>query len=368
MFVAGEASAEQYGARVIMELKRRLPGAKFFGIGGDAMRDAGMELLFHIRETSVMGFLEVAKNYRRIDGILRSCTRELRTRRPDLLVLIDYPGFNLKLAAEAKASGIKVVYYIAPQVWAWGKHRVKNIRERVSELAVVFPFEETFFRREGVHATFVGHPLLEILPNTDRKKFLKDARLQDGLILALLPGSREQELQRMLPVMIEAAKRLREKTGCIPAIGAAQLPDEIYFKFLRPDDNIPLLRNQTHSLMQHAHAAIVTSGTATVELAFYQTPMVIVYKAAPLNYFIGKRLVKVPNIGMVNLLAEKEIVPELIQNEMTADAIFENVLPFLIDKDVHEQTQAKLGIVRSRMGEAGASARVADLILSALSR
>jgi lipid-A-disaccharide synthase len=227
----------------------------------------------------------------------------------------------------------------------------------------VFPFEESLYKTLDVPVTFVGHPLLEILPTTDRAAFLADAGLPDRPLLALLPGSRVQELHRMLPVMLEAARTLKERTGCTVAIGASHLPDEAYAS-ARGGDETPLLRGMTHRLMEHAHAAIVTSGTATVETAFYQTPMIIVYKASAVNYAIGRRLVRVSHIGMPNILAGRRIVPELLQGEASADSIVAHMLPLLTDDAARTAMIRDLAAMRASMGEAGASQKVADLALA----
>ena len=364
MIIAGEASGDQYGARVIRALRDHVPDAEVFGIGGDLMAAEGMELLYHISQTAIMGFVEVARHAGFLRTMFRTCREELERRRPDVVLLIDYPGFNLRFAKRVKEKGIKVLYYISPQVWAWGKGRAAKMKGLVDHLAVVFPFEEEIFREAGVPVSFVGHPLLEILGHTDRNEFLLANGLSaDRPILGLLPGSRAQEIDRLLPAMLAAADIIQQETGCQSAIGASHLPDKHYLRHLGDRTDIPLLRYATHALMQHSHAVVVASGTATVETAYYGTPMVIVYRASLLNYQIGRRLIRIENIGMANILAGKRIVPELLQHEVTPEYIAEYTFPYFLDPARRSTTLANLRSVRERMGTPGASARVAELLM-----
>jgi lipid-A-disaccharide synthase len=313
-----------------------------------------------------MGFVEIARHWRLIRSMFADCRKVLLDRRPAALVLIDYPGFNMRFARDARRAGIPVVYYISPQVWAWGKHRLRKLSGLVDKLACVFPFEEPLFRGAGIDATFVGHPLLEILETVERKDFLSAHGLPDKPILGLFPGSRKQEINRMLPVMLEAARMVRKETGCQPVIGAASQPDEVFNALMRSSDDIILLRSATHGLMQHSHAALVTSGTATVETALYETPMVIAYRASFLNYQIGRRIVNVQHIGMPNILAGRTIAPELIQNDCTAERMRDAILPFFTDPEARQNMIDDLAKVRSLLGDHGASGRVAELVLEVM--
>lgn len=363
LLVAGEASGDQYGARLIRAYRERHPDATFFGIGGDLMAGEGMELLYHIRDTAFMGFVEVFKNYPAIKEIFNRTLEAYSSRRADAVVLIDYPGFNLRLAGKIKERGGRVLYYISPQVWAWGKHRAKKMKSLVDHLAVVFPFEAEFFQEYDVPVTFVGHPLLEILQQHDGDAFRNTWGLPaDTPILALLPGSREQEIRRLLPAMLESAEMLSERCACTAAVGAARQPDALYESLMRDYPSVPLIRDATHALMQHAHAAVVASGTATVETAFYETPMVIVYRASTLNYMIGSRLIRVDNIGMANILAGKRIVPELLQRDVSPGYITRFILPYFRDEERYENTRRELRQVRESLGSPGASGRVAALL------
>jgi len=364
MIIAGEASADQYGARVVRALRERAPDAQIFGIGGDLMAAEGVELLFHISQTAIMGFVEVAKNIVFLKRMLAECTAALRNRTPDIVLLIDYPGFNLRFAARARRAGVRVLYYISPQLWAWGKNRGTKMRKLVDQLAVVFPFEVQLYQRMNIPVSFVGHPLLEILEKHDREETLRKFDLpSDRPLLGLFPGSRKQEVDRLLPPMLEAAVSIRESSNCLPVIGAARLSDDVYRRHLSVHEDVPLLRNATHALMQHSRAAIVASGTATLETALYETPMLIVYKTSYLNYAIGKRLITIHDIGMVNILAGRRIVPELLQNEVTPENIAASILPLLADGEQRENTLRALRTVRHSLGSPGASERVAAMLL-----
>ena len=363
MIIAGEASGDLYGARLMRAFRAIHPEASFFGIGGDLMREEGAELLYHISQTAIMGFVEVAKHYPFLKQVFGDCEKTYAERRPDAVVLIDYPGFNLRFARKVKEAGGRVLYYISPQVWAWGKNRARKMAGIIDHLACVFPFEEELFNDAGIPTTFVGHPLAEILEDTSRQDFLSAHGLSDDRpVLGLFPGSREQEIRRLLPAMLEGAELLRERTGCTVAIGAARQPDEMYAPYLRGFEHVRLVRGATHALMQHSHAAVVASGTATVETAWYGTPMVIVYRASWLNYQIGKRLVNVPNIGMVNILAGHRIVPELLQDDVRPDYIYDYMIPYCIKPDRRAATIQALRQVRNKLGDPGASSRTAGLL------
>jgi lipid-A-disaccharide synthase len=367
MIIAGEDSADQYAGRLIEALQRHRPGLQFFGIGGKNMREAGVSILFSTDETSIMGFAEVVTHIGLIRRMFKRCEEELLRRKPSAVVLIDYPGFNLRFAKKVKEAGIPVIYYISPQVWAWGKNRTKKMAPLVDHLAVVFPFEEEIFLKEGIPTTFVGHPLLEILEHSERHDFIKKHNLPDKRILALLPGSRKQEIERMLPPMLEATRILARDHDFVTAIGVADLALDRYTAHLGNYQDVSLLSNATHGLMQHAFAALVTSGTATVETAFYETPMAVAYKTSTINYAIGKRLVNVDNIAMVNILAGKRIVPELVQHEVSPHTLADAIRPAFEDPTYYANTVEELKIIKEQMGSVGTSERVAEIVLSYIS-
>jgi lipid-A-disaccharide synthase len=364
--VAGEASGDLHGSGVVRELRKRVPSLEIFGIGGDRMQEEGMELLYHISAMSFMGFAEVVRNIRFIRAVERHLAREMARRRPDVVVLIDYPGFNLRLAQRARRAGIRVLYYISPQVWAWHKNRVQQMRSCVDSIKVVFPFEVDIYRNEGMDAEFVGHPLVERIGSTlSRTEFRERYRMVPGKkILALLPGSRPQEISTIFPTMLQAAERLRTALDLEVAVGVAP---NLGAGFLRPylpqGSPIHCIEHGTYDLMAHADAAIVTSGTATLETGWFGTPMAVVYRTSAITFFIGRMLVDVPHIGLVNIVAGKRIVPEFIQGEMTAANLEIAVGRMLRDQSYASDLRHELAVIRTKLDGPGASARVAEGIL-----
>jgi len=320
MIVAGEASGDLHGAGVVRELKRRQPGCDLFGIGGDKMHAAGMELIYHIRELSFMGFWEVLQHLPVIRSVERTLAALLVARRPDVLLLIDYPGFNLRFARTASRHGIKILYYISPQVWAWNPGRVRKMKSLIDKMLVVFPFEIDIYRKEGIDVEFVGHPLLEIFDSpVSRDEFCKRWGF-DGQkkILGLFPGSRRQEVERIFPAMLGAARILHAEYDVHVAVGVSSALEVDFLRsFLRDDFPVRLIQHATHDIMKNADLAIVTSGTATLETGYFQTPMIIVYKTSLLTYLIGRLFVRIKNIGLVNIVAGRKIVPELLQSKVT---------------------------------------------------
>ncbi|MFN0158737.1 MAG: lipid-A-disaccharide synthase [Bacteroidota bacterium] len=366
MVIAGEASGDLHGSGVVRELKSRLPALDVFGVGGEKMKDEGMELIYHISRLSFMGLLEVVKHLPLIKEVERRLDGLLETRRPDVLVLIDYPGFNLRFAKRAKARGIKVLYYISPQVWAWHKSRVKKIKTLVDRMKVVFPFEVDFYRKEGINVEFVGHPLVESIGSmVTRAEFIRTHGLDgNGKILALLPGSRKQEIEMIFPAMVEAGMRLQRGRNINVVVGVAPNLDVSSLKaMVSPDAHFTFVRNATYDLMKNADAAIVTSGTATLETGWFGTPMAVVYKTSPVTYFIGRMLVDVKNIGLVNIVAGEEVVPEFIQHRLTPAKLVEAVSRMLDDTTYAADIRRRLAVIKTRLGSPGAARRVVDGIV-----
>ncbi len=365
MIVAGEQSGENYGALLARALREHDPGLRLFGIGGNRMQEAGVEILFHVRQLAFMGFAEVLRHLPFIRKVMNRCVAALEEFQPDTVVLIDYPGFNLRFARHAKARGIRVIYYVSPQVWAWGSSRVEKMKELIDHMIVVFPFEEELYGRAGMPATFVGHPIVETLAaGSSRTDFMDSHKLEDHALLALLPGSRRQEIARHLPVFAKAAMKLKEIHGCTVAVArTSAVPRELYDDVLTRYPGICIVEDDTHRLLEHAHAAIVASGTATVETAFYLTPMVVAYRTNLLTYLIGKRIINVRHIGMVNILAEKQVAPEIIQYQLTAENLVNAVEPYFTDTALYKETIDELKKVRSLLGTPGASGKAAEIIL-----
>lgn len=364
MIIAGEASGDLHGSGVVRELKRLDPNIDVYGVGGDRMKREGMNLVYDIRELGFMGFFEVLKHIPFVRTMERTLEQIVKFKRPDVLVLIDYPGFNLRFAAVAKRYNVKIVYYISPQVWAWNKGRVRKMRGLIDKMLVIFPFEVDFYKHEGIDAEFVGHPLLEVLePQLDKQSLCKRYGI-DGQkeIIALLPGSRLQEIENIFPTMLRAAKGVAAELDMEIAVGIAPTLEEKYFKTFFKVDNVHLVKGATYELMQHSRFAFVTSGTATLETACFGTPMFVVYRTSWLTYLIGRAMIRVKNIGLVNIVAQKRIVPEFVQHQATAKNLMRAALELLRDPDRVTDMKAELSKIRGMLGEHGASRTVAERI------
>ena len=367
MIIAGEASGDLHGSGLVRELKTKNPDLQIFGIGGDKMQQQGMELIYHVNEMSVLGFWDVLKQFRFFKRVYKNVVRKLEQEKPAVLVLIDYPGLNLKLAKAAHKIGIKVLYYIAPQVWAWGAKRVKKMVQTVNKMAVIIPFEEKMYRDAGIDATFVGHPLLEILQiKLNKKEFIAKYGLNPKYkIIGLLPGSRPLEVKRLLPEMMRTTERFKRKHLEIQIIiGKADSVDpEIYKQLIPEKSDVQLLENSSYEIMKHCDLLIVASGTATLESALFETPLIIVYKVDPVSYFIGKQLVRIDSIGLVNVIAEKKIAPEFIQHQFRAENLIPEMENLLFNEKRQLKTISDLRKIKQKLGEVGASERTARMIL-----
>ena len=366
VIVAGETSGDLHGAKLVTALQARNDRLDFHGVGGPALRRAGVKILVDAAALSVVGLTEAVAKLPAILNGLRTVKRNLRELKPDLLILIDFPDFNLKLAAEAKKIGIRVLYYISPQIWAWRPGRVKQIARLVDHMAVILPFEEEFYKNYQVPVTFVGHPLLDHpLPASDQAIKKTNSR---PLVVGLLPGSRENEIVRHVPVMLEAAAMLKARFRGLrflishaPAVRREQL--ELLVRKNLPDIDLEIFSNPVEEMFQHCRMLVAASGTVTLQAAIYGMPMVIIYKVSPVSYLLGRVLVRVKNIGLVNLVAENEIVPELLQYDATPSNIADAVSEILSDSDKQQRMRAELVKVRDRLGEPGASERLADIAL-----
>jgi lipid-A-disaccharide synthase len=369
LIIAGEASGDMHGASLVRALRARRPDLSFFGIGGDAMAGEGVTLLRHVREMAFLGFVEVVKHLPFIRAVFAETMRAIEERGPAAAILIDYPGFNLRVAEAAKKRGVPVLYYISPQVWAWGRGRVKKIAGRVDKMLVLFGFEEPIYKRAGVDVAFVGHPLKDAThPESPKAVFFRDSGLEPGKpLLGLLPGSRLQEIQRLLPVMKSAFRLLKGRVpGLQATLGMAPtLSDDVYRALLGDASAsfVATVRSRTHDVMAHSDAALVASGTATLETAILGTPLVILYKMAPVSYCVGRLLVKTEHIGLVNIVAGRRIVPELIQNAATPEAAAGAVLPMLTDPALAARIRTDLADVAEKLGPPGASDRAAEQVL-----
>jgi lipid-A-disaccharide synthase len=365
MIIAGEASGDLHGSGVVRELRRISPTIDVFGVGGEKMKREGMELIYHISELGFMGFMEVLRHLPFIKTMEHTLEQILKFKKPDVLVLIDYPGFNLRFARIAKRYDVKIVYYISPQVWAWNRSRVKKIRSVIDTMLVIFPFEAEFYRAEGVDAEFVGHPLLEVLESKlDRKGFCKRFSLHEQKsIVALLPGSRKQEIDSIFPEMLSAARRISAANNAEIVVGVAPTLDEEYFRTLYNLKDVHIIKGLTYEVMANADFAFVTSGTATLETACFGTPMFVVYKTSWLTYVIGRALVHIKYIGLVNIVAGKMIAPEFIQYQATAKNLARSAMQLLHDEERLKAMKAELSSVKVKLGTVGASRRVAERIM-----
>jgi lipid-A-disaccharide synthase len=361
----GEPSGDLYGAELLRHLRRDQPRLAAFGVGGDRMADQGVSLTAHVRDLAVVGILEVIRH---IPTIRRSFSRlleELDRQRPDAAVLVDYPDFNLRLAKELRRRGVPVIYYVSPQVWAWKRGRVRTIRDTVSRMVVIFPFEKALYEDAGVPVTYVGHPLVDLVhPAKDRHAFLTGLGLDPARpVIAVLPGSRTTEVANNLPPLVEAAGIvLRSRPEAQFVLAAAPLLDAAALRARCGGVPIRVVANETHAVVGAADLALVASGTATVETALLGTPMIVVYRVAPVTYALGRRFVRVAHFAMVNLIAEREVVPELIQSDFTASRVAEEALSLLNDERRVRRMRDDLADVRRRLGEPGASARAAAAV------
>lgn len=367
-FIAGEASGDLHGSNLISALKEQDPEANFRAWGGDRMKEAGAELVRHYRETAFMGFMEVFLNLRRILKLLRECKGDLLEHRPDVLILIDYPGFNLRMAEFAHENGIKVFYYISPQVWAWKKGRVKKIREVVDRMFAILPFEKEFYARYGYDVEFVGHPLVDAVESErkrlpSREDFLQELGVDERPIIALFPGSREQEVKRMLPVMLAIKAQYPDR---LFLVGKANSLPRSLFEDAERMDGVHVLEDRNQAILEYAEAALVTSGTATLEAGIIGTPLVVCYSGSALSFRIAKNLVNVPFISLVNLIMERQIACELIQKELSPERLKEELDLILPGGADHERMKEDLRALREKLGGPGASEYTAERMLALL--
>ncbi len=360
---AGEQSGDLHGAAVARELLRLAPETELAGLGGGRMESAGVEILYPLPRLALIGFIEVAKHLPSILRVRRLVRKSWEKKPPDLIVLIDFPGFHLRLAALAKSMGIPVVYYIAPQMWAWGEDRAKVLRERVTRLLTILPFEERFFRRHHLDSIFVGHPLMDALGGIEQKAY-KPIR-PDKATIGLLPGSRGGELNHILPAMVEAARQLHEQHSELSFIlPLAETLDESVLGGFSIPSWMEIVRDPEYKHRLRMDFAWTSSGTATVENAILGVPMIIVYKTGRLNAMIARRLVRVPYIGLANLIAGHGVFPELIQEQVCAPALVSWTLDFLEDDERQRIMYDGLRRIRGKLGPPGASNRAAQEILT----
>jgi lipid-A-disaccharide synthase len=377
MIVTGEASGDLHGANLVRAMKAKEANLSFVGMGGEEMAAAGVDLLFDAAKVSVVGVAEVFSHLADIIRAQLVLRKNLARLRPDLLIIIDLPDFNLMLAGYAKKLGIPVFYYICPQVWAWRSGRVKTIRKRVDTVGVILPFEERFLRQRGVLATYVGHPLLDTVSLSMAQPFFRERYSIPATerCVGLLPGSRRGEVAALLPVFLEAAEQLQRRcnerlTFLLPLASTISEADLLAQGLERAMSTlqIRIIRRDRYDLMAACSCVVAASGTVTLELALLNIPMVVVYKLAPLTYQLGRLLIKLEFFSLVNLIAGKEVVPELLQDEVRADTIAELLERYLFDQPRRAEVLAGLAQVRQLLGTSGASARAAQLAFGTIHR
>jgi len=368
MIVAGEASGDIYGADLVKKALLQDPGLHFFGIGGDLMREAGVETLVDSADIAVMGLVEVLKHFGVISSAFLRLKKILRQDPPELLILIDYPGFNIRLAKVAKKAGVKVLYYISPKVWAWKAGRIKTIAANISHMAVIFPFEIPLYEKAGAPVTFVGHPMLDLINVTMSQE---EAAASFGLdpsrkIIGIFPGSRRSEIERILPAIVSAAELLQKEYPDIQFVLplASTLGEEDILPHLkRSGISATITRQRIHDLIRACDAIISVSGTVTLEIALIGTPMVIIYKLAPLTYQIARRVVKIEHIGLCNIVAGRGLVKELIQDQANPEAIAAEIVKTITDAAYRTKMTSDLATTRGKLGGGGAAKRTASLAL-----
>ena len=363
--IAGEASGDLHASNLMKEIKNKDTQAEFRFWGGDLMQAQGGTLVKHYRDLAFMGFAEVLMNLRTILGNISIAKKDIETYRPDAVILVDYPGFNLRIAEFVKKLGIKVYYYISPQIWAWKSNRVHKIKKVVDKMFVILPFEEEFYQRYDYKVDFVGNPLLDSLnhlPSIDEAKFRAEHSLDERPIIAVLPGSRTQEIKVKLPLMLSVEKDFPEYQFVVA--GAPSQPIENYRKIT--GENLKIVENKTYDLLRISHAALVTSGTAMLETVLLKIPEVVCYKGNPISYEIGKRIIKnIRFISLVNLIMDREVVKELIQYELTYETI-KHELNLILNSSKREQMLKDYDELYHKLGGIGASERTANLIVQDL--
>ncbi|MBL7818153.1 MAG: lipid-A-disaccharide synthase [Saprospiraceae bacterium] len=356
--IAGEASGDLHGSNLIKALKMKDPQADIRAWGGDLMAEAGADIRKHYRDLAFMGFLEVVKNLRTILRNMSFCKEDILAFQPDVIIFIDYPGFNLRIAKWAKQQNFKTFYYISPQIWAWHTSRVHGIKATIDRMFCILPFEKDFYRQFDYEVDFVGHPLLDVInnvPQSDLATFKAKNGLDERPIIALLPGSRRQEIEKMLSIMLSVQPHFIDYQFIVAAASAHSL--QFFDHFLKQTEGVKIVQNQTYDLLQHATAALVKSGTSTLETALFGVPEVVCYKGSKLSFAIAKRVIKVKYISLVNLIADREIVKELIQDDLNTNNLISELKKAIDNQEIIKKDYV---LLRGMLGNRGASEKTAE--------
>lgn len=369
LMIAGEVSGDYIGAALIEELKKLDNSINVFGLGGDRMSGAGMNITYHIKRLAFLGFAEVVKHLPFIRRVQNELIQLIKRENIKFAVLIDYPGFNLNFAKKLKGIGVKIIYYISPQIWAWGGGRIKKIKRLVDKMLVVFPFEEELYKKNDVNVELVGHPLVERINEykfLSRAELLSKFNLPDDEILLVMPGSREHEVNKIFPEVIKAAEHIAGEFDLQVVIACSTNIDEKIFYNSSRLKKFTVIKGFTYDLMKYSKLGIIKSGTSTLEAGIFGLPMVIVYKTSMLTYLIGKNLIRVDNIGMVNIISGERVVPELIQNDVNEKTIYSECKKILSDLTLYEKIKRKFTLLKEKLGSTGASGKAARIIYSLL--
>jgi lipid-A-disaccharide synthase len=365
--IAGEASGDLHGSNLIKAIIKKDANAEIRAWGGDRMESAGATLVKHYRELAFMGFIEVLLNIRTIFRNIKLAKEDIQLHKPDVLILIDYPGFNMRIAQWAKKSGIKIVYYISPQVWAWKENRVKKLKTSVDEMLVILPFEKAFYQRWNWDVTYVGHPLMEAIDHFKQTRNPDSFSASNRKIIAILPGSRKQEILAKLPIMLSMVEHYPAFDWVVAMAPGQEVA--FYQGFKKEYPSVRFVLNQTYELLMQADAALVTSGTATLETALFEVPQIICYKGNPLSYQIAKRLINIKYIGLVNLIMDKLVVKELIQDELNENELKKELDRILFDNYARNQIKSDyITLKRMLLQDKTASENAADRIVTLLNQ
>lgn len=370
---SGEQSADIHGSLLAKALLHKYPLTKIFGVGGEKLREAGVTLIRDNNDLGIVGFIEALKHYNKFKNLLHFVSSYIIDNKIDLVILIDFPGFNLRLAKYLKSKNVKIAYYISPQIWAWGRKRIQTIKDSVEKIIVIFNFEEKIYKKENIPVSFVGHPLVDSL-NIDLEtleldKFLNDFNSED-ILIALLPGSRKKEVEIHLPIFLAFAKLMTQKNKKVKFV-ISSATNQRYNEILKINNEfsknnniepVPIFEGDVNQVIKKSDFVILVSGTVSLQAAYYQKPLVVVYKVNFFSYLIIKMLIKTQFISLVNIVAEEKIVPELIQNECTPQNIEKYINEWINNKNLKHEIENKLKIIRERLGEKGASERVAEII------
>lgn len=367
MIIAGEASGDLHGAALIKKLRAKEPGIQCEGIGGSEMIAEGFNAHFHIRDMAFLGFVEVLKHLPFIRRVQKELLNQIISKDIKTIVFIDYPGFNLNFAKKVKKLGLKVIYYISPQIWAWGKNRIKKIQKLVDQMIVVFPFEKDFYEKYNVNVEFVGHPLVERISDYDfvnKDKLYEDYKLDSTKdILLLMPGSRKQEISRIFPQCLKAANMLCEKFNLQTVVACPENIDINEFEKHSTLGKYSIIQSRSYDLMKHAKFGIIKSGTSTLEAGLFNLPFVVVYSTSKVTYAIGKFLIKIKNIAMANIILGKTVVKEFIQNDVNAENLFKGISEVLRDEKKYNTLKTALSEIHKKLGTKSASENAAGIIL-----